>query len=78
MTYLSTFAQKIGEERLDAEFAKVIKGSNIAPPSPEALRDGRKPADQGKRVTPAGTRGWRHRPGWRRSRRTTASSLRGV
>ncbi|MDN0201213.1 hypothetical protein [Streptomyces sp. S.PNR 29] len=33
MKYLTTFAEKVGKERFDAESAKVIKGSDIAPRS---------------------------------------------
>jgi hypothetical protein len=29
--YLTTLAEKVGKERFDAGFAKVIKGSDIAP-----------------------------------------------
>lgn len=32
--YLTTLAEKVGKERFDAEFAKVIKGSDIAPRAP--------------------------------------------
>ncbi|MFD7914398.1 hypothetical protein ACFV30_27380 [Streptomyces sp. NPDC059752] len=32
--YLITLAEKVGKERLDAEFAKVIKGRDIAPRAP--------------------------------------------
>ncbi|MFF8382535.1 hypothetical protein ACF053_02640 [Streptomyces kanasensis] len=34
MKYLSTLAEKVGKERFNAEFAKVIKGSDIAPRAP--------------------------------------------
>ncbi|WP_309030897.1 hypothetical protein [Streptomyces alfalfae] len=44
--YLITLAEKVGKERFDAEFAKVIRGSDIAPRAPAALRDGREAADQ--------------------------------
>ncbi|MFE1875038.1 hypothetical protein ACFW9N_29905 [Streptomyces sp. NPDC059496] len=32
--YLITLAEKVGKERLEAEFAKVIKGRDIAPRAP--------------------------------------------
>ncbi|WP_331757144.1 hypothetical protein OG582_39985 (plasmid) [Streptomyces anulatus] len=32
--YLTTLAEKLGKERFDTEFAKVIKGSDIEPRSP--------------------------------------------
>lgn len=35
--YLTTLAEKVGKERFDAEFAKVIKGSDIAPRAPREL-----------------------------------------
>ncbi|MEU5162264.1 hypothetical protein AB0G74_22025 [Streptomyces sp. NPDC020875] len=34
MKYLTTFAEKVGKERFDAESAKVIKGSGIGPRAP--------------------------------------------
>ncbi|MGC0334652.1 TorA maturation chaperone TorD [Streptomyces sp. SAI-170] len=44
--YLTTLAETLGKERLDAEFAKVIKGSATSPRAPWQLRDGREAADQ--------------------------------
>ncbi|MER6241076.1 hypothetical protein [Streptomyces clavifer] len=32
--YLTTLAEKVGKERFDAEFARVVKGSDIAPRAP--------------------------------------------
>jgi hypothetical protein len=32
--YLTTFGEKVGKERFDAESAKVIKGNDIAPCAP--------------------------------------------
>jgi hypothetical protein len=32
--YLTTFDEKVGKERFDAESAKVIKGNDIAPCAP--------------------------------------------
>ncbi|MFG3255223.1 hypothetical protein [Streptomyces sp. NPDC048172] len=32
--YLTTLAEKVGKERFDTEFVKVIKGSGIAPRTP--------------------------------------------
>ncbi|MFD5593960.1 hypothetical protein [Streptomyces griseorubiginosus] len=32
--YLTALAEKVGKQRFDAEFAKVIKGSDIAPRTP--------------------------------------------
>ncbi|MEV7111703.1 hypothetical protein [Streptomyces anulatus] len=34
MRYRTTLAEKAGKERFDAEFAKVIKGSDVAPKAP--------------------------------------------
>ncbi|WP_225877175.1 hypothetical protein [Streptomyces resistomycificus] len=43
---LATLAEKVGEERFDAEFAKVIKQRHRPARYPAALRDGREAADQ--------------------------------
>jgi hypothetical protein len=49
--YLTTLAEKVGKERFDAEFAKVIKGSDIAPRAPR-----QRCATAAKRLTKARAR----------------------
>ncbi|KOU84334.1 MULTISPECIES: DUF3072 domain-containing protein [unclassified Streptomyces] len=49
--YLTTLAEKVGKERFDAEFAKVIKGSDIAPRTPR-----QRCATAAKRLTKARAR----------------------
>lgn len=49
--YLTTFAKKVGKERFDADFAKVIKGSDIAPRAPR-----QRCATAAKRLTKARAR----------------------
>ncbi|MGW6286335.1 hypothetical protein [Streptomyces sp. NPDC055107] len=49
--YLTTLAEKVGKERFDAEFAKAIKGSDIAPRAPR-----QRCATAAKRLTKARAR----------------------
>ncbi|MFB6876326.1 hypothetical protein [Streptomyces sp. NPDC056323] len=49
--YLTTLAEKVGKERFDAEFAKVIKGSGIEPRAPR-----QRCATAAKRLTKAKAR----------------------
>ncbi|GAA2638551.1 hypothetical protein GCM10009863_64270 [Streptomyces axinellae] len=49
--YLTTLAEKVGKERFDAEFAKVIKGRDIAPRAPR-----QRCATAAKRLTKARAR----------------------
>ncbi|MEU4025732.1 hypothetical protein [Streptomyces anulatus] len=49
--YLTTLAEKVGKERFDAEFAKAIKGSDIAPRAPQ-----QRCATAAKRLTKARAR----------------------
>ncbi|MEU0256680.1 hypothetical protein ABZ299_30335 [Streptomyces sp. NPDC006184] len=49
--YLTTLAEKVGKERFDAEFAKVIKGSDIPPRAPR-----QRCATAAKRLTKARAR----------------------
>ncbi|MGI5451442.1 hypothetical protein ACQEVM_37920 [Streptomyces sp. CA-243310] len=51
MKYLATLAEKVGKERFDAEFAKVIKGSDIEPRTPR-----QRCATAAKRLTTARAR----------------------
>ncbi|MFD5208605.1 hypothetical protein ACFWNF_16965 [Streptomyces anulatus] len=49
--YLTTLAEKVGKERFDTEFAKAIKGSDIAPRAPR-----QRCATAAKRLTKARAR----------------------
>ncbi|MFE9637107.1 hypothetical protein [Streptomyces sp. NPDC006463] len=51
MKYLTTFAKKVGKERFDVEFARVVKGSDIAPRAPR-----QRCATAAKRLTKARAR----------------------
>ncbi|MFI5748898.1 hypothetical protein ACIBBE_23885 [Streptomyces sp. NPDC051644] len=55
--YLTTLAEKVGKERFDAEFAKVVKGSDIEPRTPR-----QRCATAAKRLTKARARKLRTSP----------------